>query len=103
MNAVANELNMFNTKFANPHGLMNRKSYSSSDDLTKLCIYAMKNQIFREIVGKRLYHCRIYNRKFANFRELLWHNTNKLLKIKGFAGLKTGITPSAGPCLASFF
>ena len=30
-----------------------------------------------------------------------WHNTNKLLK-KGFAGIKTGITETAGPCLATY-
>lgn len=33
-----------------------------------------------------------------------WQNTNKLLKInKNFNGLKTGITPSAGPCLAASY
>jgi D-alanyl-D-alanine carboxypeptidase len=30
----------------------------------------------------------------------IWQNTNKLLD-KGYEGLKTGITDSAGPCLAS--
>ncbi len=29
-----------------------------------------------------------------------WENTNKLLT-KGWSGIKTGITDSAGPCLAS--
>lgn len=29
-----------------------------------------------------------------------WENTNYLLK-EGFSGLKTGITPTAGPCLAA--
>lgn len=29
-----------------------------------------------------------------------WENTNQLLK-EGFDGIKTGITPSAGPCLAA--
>jgi D-alanyl-D-alanine carboxypeptidase len=32
----------------------------------------------------------------------MWFNTNKLLS-KGFNGLKTGITSTAGPCLASSF
>jgi D-alanyl-D-alanine carboxypeptidase len=29
-----------------------------------------------------------------------WTNTNKLLE-HGYSGLKTGITPTAGPCLAA--
>ena len=29
-----------------------------------------------------------------------WENTNALLK-EGYDGIKTGITPSAGPCLAA--
>jgi D-alanyl-D-alanine carboxypeptidase len=29
-----------------------------------------------------------------------WRNTNKLL-IEGWSGVKTGITPNAGPCLAA--
>lgn len=31
-----------------------------------------------------------------------WKNTNKLLD-KGFIGIKTGITDTAGPCLASAY
>ena len=30
-----------------------------------------------------------------------WQNTNKLLEATGYSGLKTGITPTAGPCLAA--
>ncbi len=33
-------------------------------------------------------------------RTLTWRNTNKLLK-NGFEGIKTGITDTAGPCLAA--
>lgn len=29
-----------------------------------------------------------------------WENTNYLLK-EGYSGIKTGITPTAGPCLAA--
>ena len=31
-----------------------------------------------------------------------WVNTNKLL-LKGFCGVKTGVTEAAGPCLASCY
>ena len=30
----------------------------------------------------------------------VWENTNKMLE-EGWSGLKTGITPNAGPCLAA--
>lgn len=31
---------------------------------------------------------------------LEWENTNRVLK-EGWSGVKTGITPNAGPCLAA--
>ena len=36
-------------------------------------------------------------------REVVWQNTNKLLRRQGFIGIKTGITVTAGPCLASAY
>ena len=32
-----------------------------------------------------------------------WENTNKLIRREGFIGIKTGITVTAGPCLASAY
>lgn len=40
---------------------------------------------------------------FANERDVVWQNTNRLLETEGFCGVKTGITPTAGPCLASCY
>ena len=34
---------------------------------------------------------------------MTWKNTNKLLALPEVLGLKTGITPSAGPCLSTLF
>lgn len=37
-------------------------------------------------------------------REVMWQNTNKhLYKIRECIGVKTGITPGAGPCLSSAY
>ena len=36
-------------------------------------------------------------------RFMIWKNTNKLLALPEVIGLKTGITPSAGPCLSTYF
>lgn len=63
----------------------------------------MANSTFREIVGKKAFHCKIFNRTFSHSKDVMWENTNKLLGIEGFLGVKTGITPSAGPCLTSYF
>lgn len=68
-----------------------------------LCFHAMKNQIFREIVGKKNFQCKLFNRTFSYEKEIEWENTNKLLDVSGFVGVKTGVTPAAGPCLASLF
>jgi D-alanyl-D-alanine carboxypeptidase len=34
---------------------------------------------------------------------VVWENTNKLLRRPNFIGGKTGVTVSAGPCLASCY
>jgi hypothetical protein len=63
--------------------------------------YAMKFDLIKEVTGKSSHTCTVmtwdhYPRKF------FWENTNKLLN-EYFKAAKTGITPSAGPCLVSHF
>lgn len=41
------------------------------------------------------------NRKTEDQYE--WENTNIMLEKKGFDGVKTGVTESAGPCLSSSY
>ena len=41
-------------------------------------------------------------REYVKFTQT-WHNSNKLLSIPGFCGVKTGITSTAGSCLAVYF
>jgi D-alanyl-D-alanine carboxypeptidase len=40
---------------------------------------------------------------YNQYRNIVWFNTNKMLNLNGFVGVKTGVTPSAGPCLSSMF
>lgn len=82
---------------------MNGKAHSSSQDVMLLTFYAMKNSFFKEIASRKSFQCRMFNRTFSHFKEVTWDNTNKLLGIEGFSGVKTGVTPSAGPCLSSLF
>jgi D-alanyl-D-alanine carboxypeptidase len=34
---------------------------------------------------------------------MIWHNSNRLLTVPGFSGVKTGITPTAGSCLSVWY
>lgn len=97
MNRLALEIGMPTTHFSNPHGLMHCKNLSSSRDICKLACVALRNSCFREIVGSYSYVSEIIGKDgFLRFSN--WINTNKLLG-KGFNGVKTGVTLSAGPCL----
>ena len=59
--------------------------------------FAMKNPTFKEIVCRKFYECTVISREH-NVNLLQWFNSNKLLN-DFFLGIKTGTTPSAGPCL----
>jgi D-alanyl-D-alanine carboxypeptidase len=99
MNKNAKAIRMSNTNYANPHGLQNFFNKSSALDIAKLSQIVMRFSLFSEIVKKQKYSCTGQD-LFGNNKTFTWKNTNKLLA-KGFNGLKTGITSSAGPCLVS--
>ena len=54
-------------------------------------------------MGKKYFECKVHNRTYLQQRTIFWRNTNKMLNYQGFVGVKTGITPAAGPCLVSMF
>lgn len=113
MNYIAiEEFKLKSTFFDSPHGMMNRFNTSSAADIGRLSSIALSNPIFAKIVKTKRYKC--YSHKPSNFESLStssefiprlywWENTNKLLWRGGYSGLKTGITQSAGPCLAASF
>ena len=103
MNKLAKHMHLNPSFYANTHGLMNERSYSTAHDVALITHYAMKNEMFKEVVAKQSYSCRLFNRTYGHHKETLWENTNKLLPVSGFMGVKTGITPAAGPCLSSCF
>ena len=86
-----------NTNFCSAHGMHHDQNYSSAADIAKLSFNCMKNATFRHIVRTQKYTCG--SRICVGFL-YQWQNTNKLLEM-GYTGLKTGITPTAGPCLAA--
>ena len=100
MNKKAEDLDMINTNFQNPHGLDQKNHYSSAYDLAKLASYAYQNKLFRELVLMKEYEFDAINiQKQHQFK-----NTNKLLQEDYFLinGGKTGFTDEAGYCFISF-
>ncbi len=101
MNRQAKKLKIEKAHFSNPHGLQEKANHASPADICKITTYAMKYDLIREIVGKKQYTCTVINR-YGEPVEFTWTNSNKLLN-SYFSGVKTGITPSAGPCLCGSF
>ncbi len=96
MNYKAKLIGAHNTNFMNPHGLPNELHYTTAADLAHICIYAMQNDIFRQIVATK--NMTIITNGTGISRNLV--NKNKLLySYEGANGIKTGYTDLAGRCL----
>lgn len=101
MNRLANEIGMRSSSFGNPHGLPHPQNGSTAEDLSILVAKCLQYELFREVISCKQFKCLAENEGVK--REVTWENTNKLLRRPGFAGVKTGVTVAAGPCLASLF
>ncbi|CAD8054516.1 unnamed protein product [Paramecium sonneborni] len=98
MNHYSNLIGQQNTQFACVHGLANEDNYSSCYDIVLLSQECLRYDIFHQVISCKEYISKSIN----NSKYYEWKNTNKLLE-KGFFGIKTGVTDSAGPCLASAY
>lgn len=89
MNQRAQELGMFNTSFANPHGLDAPGHYSSARDMLKLARVAMDHEQFRDIVRSRI----VVFPESPDGSKRIGTATNLLLAdYEGASGIKTGFT-----------
>jgi serine-type D-Ala-D-Ala carboxypeptidase (penicillin-binding protein 5/6) len=100
MNAEAEQLGMTDTRFANPHGLTARRHHASAVDLIRLARAAMELPRFPDYVATRRRGCEVEG-PGGYRRHVVWNNTNRLLRIEGYEGIKTGTTTAAGACLVS--
>ncbi len=100
MNARAQQLGLTGTQFENPHGLTSPKHYSTAVDLSRLAREVMQHERLRQVVSTRSYRCELES-ELGYRRMAHWENTNQLLDIEGFDGVKTGTTGPAGACLVS--
>ena len=78
-----------------------RNSFTTTAaDLARLAFNALKNPLFYHYVNTRRYVGTLKKPDGAS-RQVTWNNTNQLLDIQGFDGVKTGTTSAAGNCLVS--
>src|SRR5205807_6054499 len=91
-------LQLAETRYFDPHGL--GKNHTSARNLATLGWHAMQNRLFRDYVRTRRHGCEVADAKGTR-RTVTWNNTNKLLDIEGYDGIKTGTTNAAGSCLVA--
>ena len=95
MNLQACLLGCANTHFENTNGLPGENHYSSAYDLALITRAAMQEVIFAKIVQTQQHTV-----TWQDGRQLVVHNTNRLLReYPGAIGVKTGTTNAAGQCL----
>jgi len=101
MNQKARELGASNTHFTNPHGLTAPDHYSTARDLALIFRYAMKNEIFQQIVRTKISSVRSLSpaKGRPRVRLVSVRNHNRLLwNFDGAIGGKTGYTHAAQKC-----
>ncbi len=100
MNKNCAKLELRATFFDSPHGLMNNLSRSTAYDIAKLCAVCLEDSRFVKIVTTKYY--KVPKTQInKNFQFYHWENTHRLIGQKGVISIKTGVTNSAGPCLAT--
>ncbi len=100
MNAEAVVLGLSNTHFENPHGLTGPTHYASAVDLAQLARRMLGSELLVQIMGTRQRGA-VLSGPGGYQRNVLWKNTNELLGMAGYSGVKTGTTDKAGACLVS--
>lgn len=103
MNDTAKKIGADNTHLTNPNGLPDENHYSTATDMAKITAYALKNRLFKEIVGCKSQIIKSSeNQSDAGITTHSLKNHNKLLWMyDGCIGVKTGFTKAAGRCLVS--
>jgi D-alanyl-D-alanine carboxypeptidase (penicillin-binding protein 5/6) len=91
MNSQAAAWKLFNTHFADVHGLDNPGNYSTAHDLALMASYIMSDPTLSQIVSTSSYQIKSLDGQTYNLK-----STNQLLGKFGVSGIKTGTTDFAG-------
>ena len=105
MNAAAIDHGLKTSNFAVAHGMHHYNNFSSALDIARLSLIALKKHPFLvEVTNTKEYNL---NSRLNPKHTYKWKNTNFLLwnedGMGTYSGIKTGVTPTAGPCLAVCF
>ncbi len=95
MNEKAQELQLKETNYADPAGLLDDEDYTTARDLVRLASEAMQNKTIARMVSTKQRTITTAN----NSRMLYLENLNKLLGTYNVIGIKTGLTEGAGGVL----
>ncbi len=98
MNATAKRIGANDSNFVNPHGLHDDNHYTTAYDLALISCYALKNDVFREIVSTKKI---TISNSTENYKRVLINKNKMLSEFEGSTGIKTGYTKKAGRCLVS--
>ena len=99
MNKKVKELGLKHTHFVNTTGLDIDGHYSSAEDISKIFMYALKNEAFKEIITTNKYTTSDGSLTFRSTISRALNNYN--LDMDYLLGGKTGTTGDAGLCLAT--
>ena len=93
MNEKAKERGCSDTVFETPNGLDKGNHHSTAEDMSKIGVYALKNQNLMKIMNTRDYTFKSSKTTYS------FVNKDRLLsEYEGAIGMKTGFTGKAGHC-----
>lgn len=93
MNEKAKEIGCSDTVFETPNGLDKGNHHSTAEDMSKIGVYALKNQNLMKIMNTREYTFKSSKTTYS------FVNKDRLLsEYEGAIGMKTGFTGKAGHC-----
>lgn len=93
MNEKAKEIGCKDTVFETPNGLDKGNHHSTAEDMSKIGVYALKNQKLMKIMNTRNYSFKSSKTSYS------FVNKDRLLsEYDGAIGMKTGFTGKAGHC-----
>ncbi len=98
MNQKAEEMELTDTHFDNPHGLDSENHYTTARELALITREALKNEVFREIVST---YKKLLPQGGVPDRRLVVNHNRLLRTYDGCIGVKTGFTKKDGRCLVS--
>ena len=100
MNEKAKNLGCTSTNFTCPHGFHDDNHYTTARDMSKIMMYAIKNDTFLKLIRTKYYTIKAngyvsYDRKYTNTNTLLENNDYVICG-------KTGYTDEAGNVFVSY-